>query len=140
MTPVKQTYTGRNRSHIIILAVVYCGLMLLYARWDASLWIIGFLMFATVPLVMDIIADRRGEFVFDDNGVQWSTQKSIIQITLAQIDSVTFKTRLDGSRKMTLMTTDGQKIVVPPHLTPPYPAITAALDAKGIKHRAHHFF
>jgi len=106
MTAVKQTYTGRNRSHIIILAVIYCGLMLLYARWDASLWIIGFLMFATVPLVMDIIADRRGEFVFDDNGVQWSTQKSIIQITLAQIDSVTFKTRLDGSRKMTLMTTD----------------------------------
>jgi hypothetical protein len=139
MTPFHHRASARSRTAILWLTLwgaLWCGL---YSAVPIHPVVIGVVVCVTLPLVWDVITNRIGTFTLTENAMTWSFANKVTSHPRQDIDHVVFNTRLDGSRKMTVILTTGHKAIVPPLGTPPFHALSKALDDHRIKYVTRHF-
>jgi len=130
---------GRSLRTGVIVAVLWCGLMVLWLGLDAHPVIIGVLALFTLPACWDLIADPPSGLVLSSDSISWFSGKRHAKVALAEIDHVAMNTRLDFSVKVTLVLETGAKIRLPFEATPPDAAFEEALAQRAVKTRRTHF-
>ncbi|MDQ2095425.1 hypothetical protein [Rhodalgimonas zhirmunskyi] len=137
--PYRFENRGRSRCAGAVLIVVYTGLLLLVWQIDMALWIAAALAAFTLPALYEFTTDPRSGLTLDDTGLSWHSATQDGTLPLAALKSVRFDTRLDLSRRVTLLLTDGRKVRLPHAATPPAQSFEQALIARGIATERHHF-
>lgn len=139
MTPYTYETTGRNRSTLITLVVIWVAILLAIAIFDAALWLMAVLMLFTGPALYDLISGRRSGIRIDRGGLTWFSGRRTGEIALDRIEHIRLDTRLDLSVRASAVLTSGRKVRLPLETTPPPDQFEAALKACGIGVKRHHF-
>jgi len=130
---------ARSAKTIVILALWWSALMLLYFGINANPWIILVLALISLPALYDIGANARADLTIDDREISWRTGRRGANLPRGQLQKVRLDTRLDLSLRMTLITHQGGKVRLPYECVPTASVIEAELKSQGIPYERHHF-
>ena len=128
---------GRQRSTLIILAVVWAVLLLLWIRLDMALVVLLVLGAFTLPALWDVLRDTRATLEVWPNRLVWTS--SLRSGDRSDIDHVNMSRRFDGSMRITLVHIGGAQTRLPPDVVPPTQEIETALENAGIAVQRHPF-
>ncbi|SMX50502.1 hypothetical protein [Maliponia aquimaris] len=139
MTPLRHEASGRSTRALVVLLTVWTGALLLWTLLEASAWIVGALMLASLPAAVDFAKGRKAGLVLDDTQLRWWSGRATGEVALNRLERVRFETRLDLSVRVRLVIEGGRRLTLPPDSLPPHPRLQEALDARGIRTERHHF-
>jgi hypothetical protein len=139
MAPYSFDRSGRTWTGVIVVGGIWLVLVALVVTVDAAWWIAVALAAFTLPAVIDILRDTRSGLELSDDTLSWFTGTRDASVALSQIDHVRLDTRLDFSVRASLVLKSGRKLRLPFEATPPHMTFDAALQARGLTVRRHHF-
>lgn len=139
MNPYTYETTGRNRSTLITLVVVWVAILLAIVVFDAALWLMAVLMIFTGPALYDLVSGRRSGIRIDRDRLSWFSGRRTGEIARDRIDHIRLDTRLDLSVRASAVLTSGRKVRMPLEATPPPDQFETALQERGIDVKRHHF-
>lgn len=130
---------GRSRKAIVVLVVVWAVLAVLFVALHAAWWIIALLFAATLPLLIDIVANRTATLTLSDDSLHWQSGRRQGRIDLSEIDHIRLDTRLDMTVRASAVLSNRRKIRLPAECTPPSARFETALKQANVKTQRHHF-
>ena len=130
---------ARSTKSVSVLLWMIGLLVILMLVFQASWIILSFGAVITLPLIWDIVSNPVAQFTLDEKTISWTTGRKMVAVERRDIDRIRFNTRLDGSRKITLLLNYGGKRVVAPPCTPPIKDIESVLKGAGITYEIRHF-
>lgn len=130
---------GRNPRTAITLSAVWVVLVVLYLRFDASIWIVGFFALCTLPTLLDLMRNTRAGLHLDHAGLHWHRGQLRQSVPWDQILHLRLDTRLDLSVRATLVLTEARRIRLPLDATPPADNLAAAFELRGLSVERQHF-
>ncbi|ASM72722.1 MULTISPECIES: hypothetical protein [Roseobacteraceae] len=133
------TRNGRRPATAVTVVVVWVLLGLAMVLLDASIWVAGLGVLATLPALFDLVTARVSSLLLSDTDMGWQSGKRTGGVPLAEIQTVRLDTRLDMSIKATLIRHSGASVRLPLDVVPPAQSFEDALNARGIKVERHHF-
>ena len=99
---------------------------------------VGLALFA-LPALVDMLRGGRASLQIDDKEIRWQSAGRTDHLPRGQIRTVRLDTRLDFSRRITLLTHQGGKIRLPYECVPPKSELIGALTEHGLPFEQHHF-
>lgn len=137
--PYRFVRQGRGRRTALALALAWALILGAWVWLQASLWILGPLALATLPALWDLWRNPQSGLVLDDAALTWQAAGRSATLPLHEIDHVEFNTRLDFSIRVRAIPHKGRPRRLPDAALPPAAALEAALRARGVATRRHHF-
>lgn len=132
-------HTGRNRATLITVACIWAFLLLAVLYLEAAPWLMGLIALATLPALYDLAIARQSGVRLDDDGIHWFAGRREADVRWEAIDHFRLDTRLDFSVRASVVLHNGRKLRLPLEATPPHEEFEAALQARGLTVRRHHF-
>ncbi len=130
---------SRSQRMLLILVAVYGGLIALVVTVDAAGWLMALLALPTLPALYDVLKDTRAGLRLSQERLDWYTGKRQGALYLNEIEHMRFDTRWDFSIRVTAYLIGDKKLRLPYEAIPPHRAFEAALTARGVAVKRHHF-
>lgn len=131
--------SGRRLSTALTVALIWIALIALRMGLDASFWLLGPIALATLPAIVDLVRDPKVRVTLDDNTLTWQAGRRDGHVPLDYIACARFDTLWDFSVRVTLETTDGRRLKLPPDCTPPHRVFESELRQRDVATVRHHF-
>lgn len=130
---------ARSLTAMLMISIWLCGLAVLVLVFQAALWLVAALALPVLPALWELWRNPRSWLRIDTEQFCWSSPRMTGEIALTEISHIDMTTRWDFSIRVTLHTHLGTTHKLPPDVTPPDTFIEAALSARGIPVKRHHF-
>lgn len=131
--------SGRNRSTLVGVILVWSALIAAVVLVDAALWLMAVLALATLPALWDLMRNPSAGLDLTPQELSWFSGRRKALLERGEIERVRFDTRLDFSVRATAVLTTGRRIRLPFECTPPIASFESALAAHGIRTERNHF-
>ena len=139
MTPYTLETSPRRTSAFATLACIYAGVAVLHWAIDLSPWLASILLALTLPAVWDIARNKPSRLVWDSATVTWTTAEQTRSVKIKDVTEIQLITRLDLSIKCTFILTSGDKLRLPPQVTPSREVLQNLGESNGISVKVGHF-
>ncbi len=130
---------ARSTTAMLAISAWLVGLAVLTVVAQIKLWLMTALALPLAPALWELWQNPRSWVRLDDQQFIWNSPHASGEIALAQIAHVDMITRWDLSIRMILHTQRGTDHTLPPDVTPPRKMMEAALAARNIATKQHHF-
>lgn len=139
MSDYTYTRSARSPRALILVALWWLVILILYTVLDAAPIIVLLLGCASLPSLFEIGAGATSRLQITASEIAWRSGRRGATLPRGQLKSVRLDTRLDFSLRMTLLTHQGAKIRLPYECVPPAADIETALQQHDIPYERHHF-
>lgn len=137
--PFRFVRYGRSRRTALAAALAWALICGVWLAFDAALWLLAPFALATLPALWDLWRNPRAGLVLDDEALTWQAGGRSATLKLSEIKYFEFNTRLDFSVRVRAVPHQGRPKRLPDAALPPHKALEAALTARGVSCRRHHF-
>ncbi len=137
--PYTYQTTGRNWPTALTVLGLWATMAAAVVWLDAALWIIWVLALFTLPALIDLATARTSKLELTDTAITWVSGRREGHIDLDRIDHIRLDTRLDMSVRASAVMPSGRKDRLPLDVVPPHRDFEAALTARGVTVKRHHF-
>lgn len=137
--PLRYVRHARSPRNVALLLAVWTGLATVMVLFQAAWWLIALCALPTLPLLSEIITDRRAGLDLDAARLSWFSGRLDGSVALDEIAQVRLDTRWDFSIRATLCLHSGKEIRLPQESLPPHREFEEILTARGLAVVRHHF-
>jgi len=106
---------------------------------DAAPWVMALCATVTLPAVYDFVLNPSAGLILTDEGLNWHSGRRAASVSLQEIDYVRVDTRLDFSKRVTLVLNSKKRVRLPYESIPSLNQLEPALTARGLRVDRHYF-
>lgn len=137
--PLRYVRHARSPRNLALLAAIWAGLVAAVVLFDAAWWLIALFALPTLPLLFEILSDRRAGLDLDATRLSWFSGRLDGAVALDEIAQVRLDTRWDFTVRATLYLHSGKQVRLPQECLPPHRRFEEILTARGLVVVRHHF-
>lgn len=136
---MEYTPSARNAKSIALIALWLFGLAALHLWFGAIWYIVAGLALPLIPALIEQVRNPTRWFRITADTISWFDGITIQEVPLARVQTLRLDTRWDLSVRARLDLKSGQKVVLPPTVTPDHNELERVAQSLGITTERHHF-
>lgn len=137
--PLRYVRHARSPRNLALLAAIWAALAAAAVLFQAAWWLIALFALPTLPLLFEIVSDRRAGLELNATRLSWFSGRLDGSVALDEIAHARLDTRWDLSVRATLCLHSGKEVRLPQECLPPHRQFEEILTERGLTVVRHHF-